>query len=337
MSVIKYLRRHRKNDDRPYTIGGASGIMLALILGIFSLAILDGYLIHSDNLAAVISSVLVDLANSDRASNQIGGLTISPTLTQAAQAKADDMAAGGYFAHVSPDGKNSWYWFKQAGYQFSYAGENLAVDFSDSGDVERAWMNSPTHRANILDGHFTQVGIATAQGMYQGHPTVFVVQMFGTPAETQEPIKTVTSPSAATEPALAVTQGTTTKQKPKVLAIASSSSADATTSPVASTTVLGASTEAAAPFTAVPASASWWAHLIASPRMALQYAYYVLGLALLALLVLVTGFEFRQHHLRHVAAAMGLLVLMVSLFIVADSLFFSTPTLAAGTGQTIQK
>ena len=48
----------------------------------------------------------------------------------AAQAKADDMATKGYFAHTSPDGKNSWYWFKQAGYTFTYAGENLALDFS---------------------------------------------------------------------------------------------------------------------------------------------------------------------------------------------------------------
>jgi hypothetical protein len=325
MGLIKYLRRHRKTDDRPYTIGGTGGILLALILGIFSLAVLDGYLLRSSNLAAVISSVLVDLTNGDRANNQIGGLTISPVLTQAAQAKANDMAAKGYFAHVSPDGKNSWYWFKQAGYQFYYAGENLAVDFGDSTDVERAWMNSPAHRANILDGHFTEIGIATAQGMYQGHPTTFVVQMFGTPAEAQEPIATVVSPQSASQPATATT-------KPKPVPAASSSIAIATTTPVAPTTVLGATTVVHPAAKALP-QASWWAHLVASPRVALEDAYYALGLVLLALLIAVTGFEFRQHHVRHVVAALGLLVLMVSLFAVADSLIFSAPTLASNQGQ----
>ena len=48
------------------------------------------------------------------------------------------------------------------------AGENLAVNFSDSQDVTNAWMNSPEHRANILNGDFTQIGIATAQGTYKG-------------------------------------------------------------------------------------------------------------------------------------------------------------------------
>jgi len=47
---------------------------------------------------------------------------------------------------------------------FTYAGENLAVDFSDSQDVTTAWLNSPEHRANIMDTHFTQFGIAIATG-----------------------------------------------------------------------------------------------------------------------------------------------------------------------------
>ena len=57
----------------------------------------------------------------------------------------------------------------------------MAVDFSDSADVERAWMNSATHRENLLDPHFTEIGIALAQGTYQGRATTFVVQMFGAP------------------------------------------------------------------------------------------------------------------------------------------------------------
>src|SRR5665213_688323 len=140
---------------------GTAGIstLSVLVVGIFLYtATIAGPALKSAQLAAVISATLVDLTNQDRETNQLNGLTISPLLVEAAQAKANDMAANGYFAHISPSGLNSWYWFKQAGYDFSYAGENLAVDFTDSGDVNQAWLNSPEHRANILDSHFTQIG-----------------------------------------------------------------------------------------------------------------------------------------------------------------------------------
>ena len=139
----------------------------------------------SPQMAAVISSSLVEMTNTDRQAKALSTLTVDPQLTAAAQAKANDEATKGYFAHTSPDGHNSWYWFSQAGYLYSYAGENLAVDFTDSSDVDAAWLASPTHRANILDPHYTQIGIATAVGTYQGHQATFVVQMFGTPAAGQ--------------------------------------------------------------------------------------------------------------------------------------------------------
>ena len=129
--------------------GAALGTIITLIVGVFFVTVLQQVAIRTGQSAAVISAVLVDLVNGDRAGNgEEGALTINPTLVAAAQAKANDMAAKGYFAHIAPDGKDSWYWFAQQDYTFDYAGENLAVDFSDSGDVERAWMNSPTHRAN---------------------------------------------------------------------------------------------------------------------------------------------------------------------------------------------
>src|SRR4029079_16600268 len=124
---------------------------------------LQRFALRSPETAAVISAVLVDLANGDRAQHGYGTLTLNSTHVAAAQAKANDMAAKGYFAHVSPDGTDPWHWFKEAGYQFDYAGENLAVNFVDSGDVNDAWMNSPTHRDNILNPHYTEIGIATAE------------------------------------------------------------------------------------------------------------------------------------------------------------------------------
>jgi hypothetical protein len=63
-----------------------------------------------------------------------------------------------------------------------HAGENLAIHFTDSSDVVGAWMDSPTHRANIMNGNYTEIGVGTAEGTYEGFKTMYVVQLFGTPA-----------------------------------------------------------------------------------------------------------------------------------------------------------
>lgn len=140
------------------------------------------YIKNTNMTATVLPAVLVDLTNDVRKSNNEDTLTRSDILDTAARLKAQDMASIGYFAHTSPKGITPWYWFDKAGYMFTYAGENLAINFTESVDVEDAWLNSPTHKANILNGHFSQIGIATMDGIYQGRPTTYVVQMFGTPA-----------------------------------------------------------------------------------------------------------------------------------------------------------
>ncbi len=135
------------------------------------------------NLAAVIAGVLATLTNEQRIENKLPTLKSNQLLEKAAQMQADDMATKGYFAHTSPDGKSPWYWLDLAGYEYSYAGENLAVNFFESEDVARAWMNSPKHKSNIVKKNFTEIGIATSAGIYKGKNAVFVVQFFGTPAE----------------------------------------------------------------------------------------------------------------------------------------------------------
>jgi hypothetical protein len=96
--------------------------------------------------------------------------------------KAQDMADKQYFAHTSPEGLNPWHWFEQAGYEYEYAGENLAVDFTDSSDVARAWMNSPTHRENLLKKEYVDVGFAVVSGELNGKKTTLVVALYGAPA-----------------------------------------------------------------------------------------------------------------------------------------------------------
>lgn len=148
--------------------------------------------------AEVLPSVLVDLANKDRASNGAPSLTRNSILDTAAKLKAEDMANLQYFAHTSPNGITPWHWFNKVGYYFTYAGENLAIDFTESTDVENAWLNSPKHRENIMSNNFTEIGIATAEGYYNGSKTTYVVQMFGTPAF-------ISKAEAATTPVTPVT------------------------------------------------------------------------------------------------------------------------------------
>ena len=146
------------------------------------------YIIPYTNIfSAVLSNVLVDLTNSDRLNNNLIALKTNLLLEQAAKLKAENMAELSYFSHTSPNGKTPWKWLDEVGYSFRYAGENLAVNFSDSIDVEKAWMNSVSHKKNILNSNFTEIGIGTATGIYKNKEAVFVVQFFGRPA-TAKPI-----------------------------------------------------------------------------------------------------------------------------------------------------
>jgi len=158
--------------------------MLGLVLLSFLAANLQALLWQSSSwlVGAVLPAVVVSLTNDERDQQNLVPLIRNADLDAAAQLKADDMAEYSYFAHYSPAGVSPWYWFGQVGYSYVHAGENLAVHFSDSGEVVEAWMNSPGHRANIINSNYRQIGVGTARGTYDGYNTVFVVQLFGTPA-----------------------------------------------------------------------------------------------------------------------------------------------------------
>ncbi|MFM7089002.1 MAG: CAP domain-containing protein, partial [Candidatus Paceibacterota bacterium] len=165
-------------------LSSARGVFLVIILlGIIEMGYLvDGLLGRQFALkAAVLPSVLTQETNEKRIENALPQLSTNPLLVEAAEMKARDMAARGYFSHDTPEGKTPWYWLDQVGYTYVYAGENLAVNFNESSDVTQAWMNSPSHRDNIIKDHYTEIGIATAVGLYKGKEAVFVVQFFGTP------------------------------------------------------------------------------------------------------------------------------------------------------------
>ncbi len=172
----------------------AFGLLLFVLLLEGSYLLGTTYVLpKSANFAAIFASVLVEQTNEERIKESLGGLTVNPKLELAAKMKAEDMAQKGYFAHNSPDGKTPWYFIREAGYEYAAAGENLAVNFTDSRDVTEAWMRSPTHRANIMNGNYTEIGIATAMGTYKGKSAIFVVQEFGRPSVIARDIPQATS------------------------------------------------------------------------------------------------------------------------------------------------
>ena len=181
--------------ENAYRPGALSRASLIAFLS-FTLAV-EGFLVaglvarESDGsfLSAVIASDVVSFTNTQRHDAALGTLHENVLLDTAAQAKALDMASKGYFAHVAPDGTLPWTWIASSGYEYQYAGENLAVRFSNAQDVVAAWMASPTHRDNLLKPVYTDVGVGVAQGLYQGQPATYVVQFFATPAHPTLPVR----------------------------------------------------------------------------------------------------------------------------------------------------
>jgi uncharacterized protein YkwD len=187
----KYFIPHEENRYHPHLFRNIS-VTAILLASFFLLGVSYGnsFFLQKTILGANISTnVLVDLANVNRTENNAPLLRRNTELDAAAKMKASDMTQRNYFAHFAPDGTTPWYFMRQAGYDFVYAGENLAINYTAAQEIDTAWMNSPTHRQNLLNKNFKEVGIATENGQYEGKETVYVVQMFGSEKETPAILK----------------------------------------------------------------------------------------------------------------------------------------------------
>jgi len=145
---------------------------------------------------------IVELTNEKRLAKGITSLKINEKLSKAARAKAADMFALNYWAHISPRGVKPWQFITDNGYHYLYAGENLARDFSNSGNVITAWMNSPSHRQNLLSEKYKDIGVAVVDGVLQGQETTLIVQLFGTSQEKPQLIQPVGAETKATAAAV---------------------------------------------------------------------------------------------------------------------------------------
>lgn len=163
---------------------------------------------------------LLNATNTFRVQNGLAPLELNGQLNNSAQSKAQHMVDNDYWAHNAPDGTTPWYFFDQAGYNYSKAGENLAYGFNTSQDAVNGWIGSPGHRANML-GEYKDVGFGFVDGAnYQGGPNTVVVAHYGAtpaPAPAPAPVAQATAPtpqasSPVTPPAPAPTTPAPTRQ-----------------------------------------------------------------------------------------------------------------------------
>lgn len=126
---------------------------------------------------------VISQTNLERKNNgALPALKENPMLDAAAQIKLKDMFAKQYFEHISPSGVGPGDLADKVGYDYIYSGENLALgNFNGDIDLVTAWMNSPGHRANILNNKYQEIGVAVGKGMFEGRETWLAVQEFGMP------------------------------------------------------------------------------------------------------------------------------------------------------------
>lgn len=326
---------HEHNDYKPHFFREVS-VATIIIGSIFMLGFSAGssFFIHKTVLGAnVTANVLVDLTNESRLAFNEPPLVRNPTLDRAAELKAEDMVTLGYFAHNSPTGVTPWHWFKQAGYTFLYAGENLAINFFDANEVRDAWLASPLHRANLLDVKFKEIGMATVSGIYKDGPSIYVVQMFGTPAKAAAPQTVVTTteimiPAAATTSKLAVIE----KKEPEIKG--ESSGSVPTTTPVVkpqfepiisteSLAIVKNTDDVELVVTESPAEkyAKWYERFLFGGSYYVDMAYRALLVLVLVALVAMIVIEIRRQHWKHITYGLSLL-LIISLCIIINQAFF---------------
>ena len=164
-----FFRENKRNNILKYTVFP----LIFLILGSFLLA-------NTAFLSSITEESIIDLTNQERNKLGISPLTANQLLAQAAYEKGRAILATQKFQH-NINGEKFSNWIKKTGYKYDYVGENLAIDFITSEGVIKAWLKSPTHKKNLLNKRFKEIGVAVINGKFDGNDAILVVQIFGSP------------------------------------------------------------------------------------------------------------------------------------------------------------
>lgn len=187
MALHKWFIPHKDTHKKAHLISWEA----LLIYVLFFIFLQVGFSILSLSKPGILGissdvdqKALIELTNKEREKKGLSALTENEALNKAAQLKAENMLSEDYWAHFAPSGKTPWDFILGTGYKFTFAGENLAKNFYSSDEVVKAWMNSKTHRENLLNSKYKDIGIAVVEGVLNGQKTTLVVQEFGTTEST---------------------------------------------------------------------------------------------------------------------------------------------------------
>lgn len=238
---------HKENNYHPHAFRPKAlkaYSALLIIIKISTAAFFFSAFPNAAQFAQLTSDSMLSLTNASRSESGLSALSLHPRLVLAAESKAQDMIDKGYFSHTSPDGSRFFTWIQEAGYNYSIAGENLAMDFTSAKSAHNALMASQSHRDNILNSNYVHIGIAVKTGMIDGKNTIVLVEMFGTPyvpptqvaVTTPEPEPTpaptpAPTPTPTPEPTPAhelIPEATLTSQSVNTLTIQQEETADMT-------------------------------------------------------------------------------------------------------------
>jgi uncharacterized protein YkwD len=186
MKLSHFFLPHPETHSKAHLISSwALAVYLVLFLLLYSG--IKTFTAYKPGVLGVESSIsqqeLIRLTNVERQKHGLAPVSEDSRLNTAALEKAKNMFEENYWAHYAPSGKDPWGFINGAGYKFTYAGENLAKSFYKSDEVVDAWMASRTHKENILNKHYKNIGIAVLEGTLNGEKTTLVVQEFGSPVD----------------------------------------------------------------------------------------------------------------------------------------------------------
>ena len=204
----------KENNFQPSVLSDrAISIFILLFLLVKVIFSFNLILVKQSSLFADISAQeILALTNEVRQQYGLPFVQEDLLLNKAAEEKAQDMFKNKYFSHYSPTGVSPWDWIDKSGYDYYYAGENLAMNFLDTEEVIKGWLNSPSHKENLLNKDYKDMGIAVVSGDFnnEGINRILVVQMFGSKAKPSIPVAMAQTPHANEPPLQEKIQATTT-------------------------------------------------------------------------------------------------------------------------------
>ncbi len=177
-----YIVPHLGNNHKPKALRPkalTAYVVVILLVKVFVTGSLFFIYPNTGLVTSKITDQLYELINQERIVNDLDPLIINEELIASAERKVQDMVDQQYFSHIGPGGTKPWEWINKDNYNFTHMGENLAMDFSSATVVHSAFLNSPSHKANILHKDYTNIGMALVVAELEGRETIVLVQFYG--------------------------------------------------------------------------------------------------------------------------------------------------------------